>query len=101
MLNRKNFLRKKENFTCLNCGEKITGNGYTDHCPNCLWGKHVDESIPGDRASDCRGVMEPVRVIYEKNKYRIEYKCLKCGHKFKVWASNDDNRDVLLVLVTN
>lgn len=101
MQNKKNFIRKKEDFVCHNCDQKINGNGYTDHCPICLWGKHVDESLPGDRASDCKGVMEPTRVIYEKGKYRIEYKCLKCGHKFRVWADKNDNRQKLVEIVSN
>jgi len=101
MLKRKNFLRKKEDFICKNCGAKIKGDGYTDHCPICLWGKHVDDVVPGDRASDCKGMMEPTRVIFEKSKYRIEYKCQKCGHEFRVWADKEDNRDRLLELVTN
>lgn len=100
-MERKNFLRKKENFSCHNCGTKVIGNGYTDHCPSCLWGKHVDQDLPGDRLSDCGGEMEPIRVIYEKNKYRILYRCNKCGHEFRVWASKDDNRDELVRLVTN
>jgi len=101
MLNKKNFIRKKEDFVCKNCGAKVVGDGYTDHCPICLWGKHVDEAIPGDRASDCGGIMEPTRVIWEKGKYRIEYKCQKCGHKFRVWVDKEDNREKLLELVTN
>jgi Zn finger protein HypA/HybF involved in hydrogenase expression len=36
----KNFVRRKENFICEACGKKVTGDGYTDHCPACLWGKH-------------------------------------------------------------
>ena len=97
----KNFIRKKENFVCQKCGEETKGDGYTDHCPNCLWGKHVDEVIPGDRASDCGGLMEPIRVIYEKEEYKIEYRCMKCGHEFRVRSGDGDNREKLITLVTN
>ena len=55
----KQFNRKKENFVCENCGEKVEGNGYTNHCPNCLWSKHVDIN-PGDRQEECKGLMVPV-----------------------------------------
>ena len=55
------FNRKKENFVCENCGEKVEGNGYTNHCPNCLWSKHVDIN-PGDRAETCHGLLKPIAV---------------------------------------
>ena len=97
----RNFIRKKENFVCEHCGEKVVGNGYTDHCPKCLWGKHVDREIPGDRESECRGLMEPLRVLYEKGGYEIIYKCNRCRHEFKVKAGVGDNRERLLVLVRN
>lgn len=97
----RNFIRKKEDFVCRNCGERVTGDGYTDHCPKCLWGRHVDDQIPGDRASDCGGMMEPVRVLYEKGKYKINYKCEECKHEFWVKAGKNDNKYKLIELVRN
>ncbi len=55
------FQRRIENFTCGNCGAEIVGGGYTDHCPFCLFSKHVDVN-PGDRNAKCGGVMKPVAV---------------------------------------
>ena len=82
-----------EDFECNVCGEKIVGDGYTDHCPRCLWGKHVDEVIPGDRESGCKGLMEPVGTDRVKGEDKIVYTCRKCGHKFRVrLAENDDRR---------
>jgi hypothetical protein len=98
---RRNFVRKIENFLCEHCEEKVTGDGYTDHCPKCLWGKHVDKEIPGDRASECGGLMEPIRVLYEKGGYKISYKCLKCNHEFKVRSDESDDKDKLVELVNN
>lgn len=95
----KNFIRVKQDFVCENCGEEVVGDGYTDHCPKCLWGKHVDEEIPGDRASGCKGLMEPVRVEYEKGNYRVYHKCTKCRHEFRVWAAEGDEREALLGLL--
>jgi len=102
----RNFIRKKEDFVCEHCGEKVRGDGYTDHCPKCLWGKHVDRIIPGDRESSCRGMMEPIRVLYEKGIYKILYKCTKCNHEFgvraadaKAMASRGDNRELLVSMV--
>ncbi|HYC79501.1 MAG TPA: RNHCP domain-containing protein, partial [Candidatus Binatia bacterium] len=53
------FQRTPENFVCENCGTKVSGNGYTNHCPNCLYSKHVDNN-PGDRLNKCHGLMEPI-----------------------------------------
>lgn len=98
---KRNFTRVRENFECGNCGFKVEGDGYTDHCPKCLWGRHVDREIPGDRESECGALMEPMRVIYEKGEYKIEYRCNACSHKFRVRAGIDDDRERLLELVNN
>ncbi len=95
-MNKRNFTRKVENFVCEQCGFEVEGDGYTDHCPKCLWGKHVDMDIPGDRSSDCKGAMEPVRVLYEKGDYKIDYKCVKCGYEFRVRSDRTDDREELL-----
>ena len=97
---RKNFVRRVENFTCGNCGLEVVGDGYTDHCPKCLWGKHVDEEIPGDRASDCGGLMEPTGAKLQSAnfKYKIEYKCTKCRHRFNVREGEGDDREILFKL---
>ena len=96
---RRNFVRKKEDFVCDVCGAKVTGDGYTDHCDVCLWGKHVDMDLPGDRASDCGGLMEPMGVVQEKGDFRIDYRCEKCGHKFRVRRGKNDDMDKLVELV--
>ena len=57
----KRFSRRTEDFTCEHCGTKVKGNGYTNHCPQCLYSKHVDIN-PGDRLSDCGGLMEPIDI---------------------------------------
>ena len=75
----KKFTRTVEDFVCKNCGATVLGNGYTNHCPKCLWSRHVDEN-PGDRASKCGGMMRPVTVTLEKGEYIITHKCEICGH---------------------
>ena len=97
----KNFIRKKENFVCENCGYEVTGDGYTDHCPKCLWGKHVDKEIPGDRASECQAMLEPVGTEYRGGKFKIHYKCTKCDHEFWVREGVSDGREKLIDLVNN
>jgi len=96
---RKNFLvPKREEFVCLNCGQKIAGGGYVNHCPNCLWSKHVDQEVPGDRQSDCRGAMKPIGVIEKAGKWRIIHQCQQCGQKTIVNSSPKDNFKLIIKL---
>jgi rubrerythrin len=74
----KRFTRTEENFICDHCGAEVVGNGYTNHCPKCLWGKHVDVN-PGDRAESCHGLMEPIGVEKQGEGYDIIFKCERCG----------------------
>ncbi len=93
------FKKVKEDFGCEKCGEWVTGDGYTNHCPKCLWSKHVDET-PGDRAAACGGPMEPKAVKLEGGEFIIEHVCLKCGHvKPNKAAPNDELGDYLTSMV--
>jgi rubrerythrin len=98
--NMKKFQRKKEDFKCEVCGKEVIGNGYTDHCPKCLWGKHVDIN-PGDRAEKCGGLMEPVGLDQKKGQWVIQYKCQKCGYLYRVKAAVDDDRNEMKRVCAN
>lgn len=90
------FQRRIEDFACENCGLWVEGNGYTNHCPECLWSKHVDV-YPGDRASACKGAMKPMEVEKSAtNSYTIRHKCLQCGLVRKNKISTADNFEALL-----
>jgi len=93
----KRFQRRIEDFVCQKCGREVEGNGYTDHCPSCLWSKHVDVN-PGDRKSGCGGLMEPIGVKIRSNKYVIYYRCAKCGFRYQVKSAPDDNFDEIIKL---
>lgn len=94
----RNFVRNKEDFVCENCGAFVKGTGYTNHCPNCLWSKHVD-NIPGDRKAECGGMMRPIRVEYDGKNYVIVHKCIKCKVVKRNVASPGDNMEKLLELL--
>lgn len=91
----KRFTKRIENFTCAHCGATVTGNGYTNHCPQCLYSKHVDNT-PGDRASTCGGMMKPVAVEKSGDTFIITHKCEKCGKTIRQHASSDDNTDAII-----
>jgi hypothetical protein len=84
------FTRTRENFTCFNCVARVAGDGYTNHCPACLWSLHVDVQ-PGDRAAECRAPMEPINVLYERGRYVIVHRCTGCGTRRRCRAADGDN----------
>jgi len=92
-----NFQRTKEDFACERCGLFVRGNGYTNHCPQCLWSKHVDVN-PGDRLATCLGLMEPVGIEVKAGKYTIIHRCISCGFEKRNKTSEEDNFDVILQL---
>ncbi len=91
------FKRTKEDFECEYCGNKVEGDGYTNHCPQCLWSKHVDIE-PGDRASECGGMMRPV--VFEQHgvEFQILHRCTKCSLEKRNKLVNKDNFDPEQVL---
>jgi hypothetical protein len=76
--------RKNENtgFTCEKCGQVVlplSNGSYRNHCPFCLFSKHVDYT-PGDRRETCGGLMSPVGLRYRAGKgYQVVHRCLTCG----------------------
>ncbi|HEV3245314.1 MAG TPA: RNHCP domain-containing protein [Candidatus Paceibacterota bacterium] len=91
------FTRTREDFVCAHCGAQVEGTGYTNHCPKCLWSRHVDVD-PGDRAAECGGMMEPVALEGSTPNYRIVHRCLSCAIIRRVDASSSDDGEVLLAL---
>ena len=72
------FRRRVEDFTCERCGAFNVGDGYTNHCANCLTSKHVDIH-PGDRASTCGGLMTPISVHGARGRWKLTHRCERCG----------------------
>jgi len=90
-----NFTKTVEDFDCQNCQKKVVGTGYTNHCPVCLYSKHVDNS-PGDRSSECCGIMKPSLERVNSNDYILKHSCQKCGHsKLNKSAKNDNIAEII------
>lgn len=63
--------KKKFGFQCEHCHTWVTkdefiGTHFRNHCPFCLWSKHVDWKSSGDRQANCRGLMKPVGLTFKK-----------------------------------
>ncbi len=88
-----------EEFICENCGKKVQKLGYTarDHCPYCLYSKHVDIN-PGDRNNACKAMLKPIGIEKFKNSFKIIYKCEKCNKTHKNIMAIDDNMDLIIEL---
>lgn len=96
----KKFARAIEDFVCEHCGTKVSGNGYTNHCPKCLYSKHVDVN-PGDRSANCGGLMEPIDLELKDGKYVVIQRCQKCGFIRKNKVVDEDDFNAVLKLSKN
>ena len=93
----KRFARRVEDFVCGNCGAEVTGDGYTNHCPACLWSLHVDVN-PGDRAESCGGAMRPIGIETKGGKRALVHRCEKCGAERRCKTSPGDDAEALYAL---
>ncbi len=96
------FIAREEPFVCGRCGKNVhpLGKGsYRNHCPFCLWSKHVDDEGPGDRASACNGLEQPMGVDFRSKKgWIILHVCTKCGKTIRNKAAPDDDQEILSTL---
>jgi hypothetical protein len=91
------FRRTVEDFVCGHCGAQVRGNGYTNHCPVCLWSRHVDVN-PGDRSSTCGGFMPPIAALHEDGTTHVVQRCEVCGHQRRNRLAPRDDRGAVLAL---
>ena len=93
------FSKNDNFFVCEHCNKEVNPLNYTsrDHCPYCLYSKHVDIN-PGDRLNDCKGLLEPIGIEKFKDTYKIIYKCQKCKKLHKNIMANDDDINLIIQL---
>ncbi|MBO4453117.1 MAG: RNHCP domain-containing protein [Clostridia bacterium] len=94
------FTKNDNGFICEHCGKEVPPLGYSsrNHCPFCLYSKHVDVN-PGDRSADCGGLMRPYEVNVDSKKgFVITHKCEKCGALRRNKMQSDDDADLLIKL---
>lgn len=105
----------EEKFRCMNCSLMVTaehelsGVNNRNHCPNCLWSKHVDLYKAGDRKAACRSRMRPLGLTVKRIDKRyggsgelmIIHRCVACGKVSINRIAADDSAGALLALYTN
>ena len=102
-----------EGFHCKNCGALVlratflSGVLNRNHCPYCLWSRHVDWQRAGDRMSVCKGKMRPAGLALKRdnNKYAIDtgelmliHVCEDCGQVSANRIAADDCAETLLAV---
>lgn len=109
--------RPADGFNCDHCGkwvpiDEFIGTKNRNHCPYCLWSKHVDDKVAGDRESNCHGGMQPVGLTFKQSgtdKYgrdrqgelMLIHLCSKCGKVSINRIAADDSSDYILDLLTD
>jgi len=99
MNKRKNFISVNEDFICGNCGEEnfAADIGCRNHCSKCLWSRHVDDEVPGDRASSCGGLMRPIAIDKNGKKgFMVVHECVDCEKKILNKVASDDDFDEVI-----
>ena len=92
-----------DTFRCRNCklivGPLHSGGHHRNHCPYCLWSRHVDGKTPGDRASVCGGAMAPIGTFTRpKGEWVLLHRCLSCGFERHNRVAGDDLFDLVMAL---
>lgn len=88
-------------FKCGHCrqfiGAPVSGGRQRNHCPNCLYSKHVDGKMPGDRKATCHALMKPIGIHTRRNGEEVLiHECLGCGKRDPNRIAADDNPVLLL-----
>ena len=71
-----------DGFDCAHCGFAVPpapGSAVRNHCPRCLRTVHLDEHVPGDRLSNCLGIMDPEQASLAEGVFRVTHRCRRCG----------------------
>lgn len=100
-------------FRCTHCKAYVisdpafAGVKHRNHCPYCLWSRHLDLLVPGDRLSACKAAMQPVGLTFKisPKKYNqrpgelmLCHQCTECGRiSINRIAADDDPHQLYLL----
>jgi RNHCP domain len=95
--------RDRESFRCRHCRLDVSttapGTKHRNHCPSCLWSRHVDGDVPGDRAAPCAAAMEPIAVcVRDDGEWALVHRCDGCATLRVNRIAGDDNPVTLMRL---
>ncbi len=102
-----------DGFRCLHCGAYVTREALfsgvinRNHCPYCLWSRHVDWRQAGDRMSACKGKMSPVGLAlkhapkkynHDAGELMVIHACTECSHVSLNRIAADDSAEELFAV---
>jgi hypothetical protein len=86
----------------------IAGVQNRNHCPYCLWSRHVDLSGAGDRLAVCKGMMKPIGVTLKRTRKKygmaqygelmLIHQCEDCGRLSVNRIAADDDANLIFEL---
>lgn len=101
-------------FRCAHChvivssAHFLSGVNNRNHCPYCLWSRHLDLFTAGDRLSACKGQMKPIGLTMKhgRNKYRLGqsgelmliHECIECKSLSINRIAADDDSDAVIAV---
>ena len=93
--------REPDTFRCGNCRLDVSmrapGTAHRNHCPNCLWSRHLDDDRPGDRDAECGSLMEPIAIaVRGDGEWVLVHRCRGCDEVHLNRTAGDDNPLILL-----
>ena len=109
-LEKSEIYQSEVGFTCRNCqmyvhsSAVLSGVNNRNHCPYCLWSKHVDLFKSGDRLAACKAPMQPIGLTLKQSakKYNVQagelmliHQCTTCGGLSINRIAADDLVDVI------
>lgn len=104
-------------FRCAHCRQPVSsdlrgsGVNHRNHCPYCLWSRHLDLWKAGDRMAACKAKMEPVGVaakhLHKKfgprlGELMLVHRCEECERvSLNRLAADDDPETILAVFAAS
>ena len=95
-------MAEQETFRCVRCKQAVDmlsfGTTQRNHCPQCLWSRHVD-NFPGDRKASCGSPMEPLAVFLGNGgEWMLIHRCKGCNLLHENRIAGDDSVMVLMAI---
>lgn len=102
-----------DGFLCKHCRAIVSPAGFPsgvrnrNHCPYCLWSRHLDLQAAGDRLSACKSPMEPIGLTVKatRKKYgpgrgelMLVHACIECGKVSINRIAADDHPGTILAV---
>ncbi len=105
------FDTQTSDFKCKHCHNYVStdpglsGVNNRNHCPYCLWYKHLDLYASGDRLAACKSEMRPIALTFkrtskkygqQKGELMLVHQCTDCGSISINRIAADDNDERIL-----